>query len=162
LGALLISQRRPRAALAVALLALTSVPAGATTVRRLSLDELSSDAVVVVRGVVGGVGAHRIGGHIYTDAALAVSQCLNGRSGAARAPVRQLGAEFDALGIRVEGNAELAPGAEVVLMPRRRLDGAFAPLGMAQGAFRVEREPVRGEIRGLSRNVATLRFAAPD
>src|SRR5262249_2731822 len=136
-------------------------PAGATTVRKLSLDELAGDAVVVVRGVVGGVGAQRVGGHIYTDATLAVSECLKGSCGHTLT-VRQLGGELDGFGVHVEGSADLVPGSEVVLLLRRRLDGAYAPLGMAQGAFRVEREPAKGEIQTLVRGVSALRFAAAD
>lgn len=164
-GAMLLGNRRPRAlvalALALTLGGLSASPAGATTVRRLSLDEMSADAIVVVRAVVGGVAAQRIGGHIYTDATLAISECLKGSCGATMT-VRQLGGELDGYGVRVEGSAELTPGTEVVLLLRRRLDGAYAPLGMAQGAFRVEREPRRGEITTLVHGATALRLAAPD
>lgn len=162
IGGLFAFARRPRAAAAllVGLFAavFAAAPAGATTVRQLSLDDMSADAVVVVRGVVGGVGGVRIGGHIYTDATLAVSECLKGPCGPTLT-VRQLGGEVEGFGMHVEGSAELQPGSEVVLLLRRRLDGAYAPLGMAQGAFRVERDGKRGEIRALVRNVGSLRFA---
>lgn len=158
IGALFAFARRPRAAVALLVALLAAAPAGATTVRQLSLEDMSADAVVVVRGVVGGVGGVRIGGHIYTDATLAVSECLKGPCGPTLT-VRQLGGEVEGFGMHVEGSAELQPGSEVVLLLRRRLDGAYAPLGMAQGAFRVERDGQRGEIRTLVRNVDSLRFA---
>jgi Matrixin len=163
-AALLIGSRRPRARLAVmlvGLVGLAAAPAQATTVRHLSLDEMSADAVVVVRGVVGTVAAQRITGHIYTDATLAVSECLKGTCGPTMT-VRQLGGELQGFGVRVEGTAELSPGSEVVLLLRRRLDGAYAPLGMAQGAYLVEREPKKGEIKTLVHEATALRLAMPD
>src|SRR5262249_22985975 len=78
---LLVGRRRAaRAALfvAAALVALPSL-GRATTLRQLSLDDMSADAVVVARGVIGQVAPHRFGGHIYTDATLVVSECLKGR-----------------------------------------------------------------------------------
>jgi hypothetical protein len=53
--------------------------------------------------------------------------------------VRQPGGEVGGLGLHVEGAFRAAPGDEVVLFLRHGRDGVLAPIGMQQGAFRVER-----------------------
>jgi MYXO-CTERM domain-containing protein len=157
---LLIALVRRRTGLALAGLALVGLatPATATTVRRLSLDAMSGGAQVVVRGIVSAPTVHRVGARVYTDHTLEVSECWKGTCGGT-VTVRQLGGEIDGVGTAVEGTAQLMPGTEVVLLLRRRADGAFTPVGMAQGAYRVERDADQNVT--LVRDGRQLRFAKP-
>jgi hypothetical protein len=138
-GALLALRRRAGYGLALGLLILTtSLPAAATTVRRLPLQAAGKSAALVVRAEVRAVTAVRQQGLLYTDAELIVAECLKGPCGALLI-VRQLGGELDGEATAVDGTAPFVVGEEVVVLLRARRDGAYAPLGMAQGVLRVER-----------------------
>jgi hypothetical protein len=112
---------------------------------------------VVVQGTVRSVEVARRGRRVYTDATVEVAGCLRGSCGAA-VTVRQLGGEIDGAGMAVEGTARLAAGDEVMLFLRPRLDGAFAPVGMAQGVFQVERD-AGGAVRAYRRDLRGVSFA---
>lgn len=154
--AALLGLRRARPLAAMALLLVCS-RADATIMRHLSLDELSGSATIAARGTVRDQLVHWVDGRIVTDTSLDVEECLYGPCPAV-ATVRQLGGEIDGVGTTVEGTAGLSEGAEVVLVLRRRANGVFAPVGMAQGAFQVERDD-QHRIRALVRDVRALRFA---
>ncbi len=151
---LLLARLRRRT---VALLLLMAAPAGATILVKLPLEKVGSGAAVVVQGTVRSVEPIRRNGRIYTDAVVTVDACLRG-SCAAAVTVRQLGGEIDGAGVAVEGAARFAVGDEVMLFLRPRLDGAFAPVGMAQGAFQVERG-ADGAVRAFRRDLRGASFA---
>jgi hypothetical protein len=152
-GALAVALRRRAVAVAALVLALAA-PAGATTIRSVGLQAAGKAATVVARGVVRGVEVRLVGDRIYTDAEIAVLECVKGRCGASLV-VRQLGGELDGEGVTVAGSARLDAGAEVVLMLRPRRDGAWAPVGMAQGVYRVERDAA-GAPKALVRDTREL------
>ena len=129
-------------------------PARATTVKRLGLEAAGKGARVVARGTVRATTARRVNDRVYTDAELVVSECLKGACGATLT-IRQLGGELDGQGTAIVGNADLTTGAEVVVMLRARRDGTYAPLGMAQGVFRVERDAA-GDTQSLVRDLRGL------
>jgi hypothetical protein len=152
-AALGIALRRRALVVAATLLAVVT-PAQATTVRSLGLAAAGKGAGVVARGTVRSVETRRVGDKLYTDAQLVVLECLKGRCGASLV-IRQLGGELDGEGVVVAGNADLVAGSEVVVMLRPRRDGAFAPVGMAQGVFRVERD-ASGAPKALVRDTRDL------
>jgi hypothetical protein len=131
-------RRRQVAPLLAALVLLSAPTVGATTLRYLSLETLARTAEVVVQGHVVTVRAHRVGRLIVTDTTLEVTHCLRGTCGGPLV-VRQPGGEVDGVGLHVEGTFRARPGEEFVLFLRRGRDGALAPVGMLQGALRVER-----------------------
>jgi hypothetical protein len=153
LGVLGFALRR-RAVIVAATLLLVVTPAQATTVRSLGLEAAGKTAAVVARGTVRSVEVRRVGDRVYTDAQLGVLECVKGRCGASLV-IRQLGGELDGEGVVVAGNADLVAGSEVVVMLRARRDGTFAPVGMAQGVFRVERDAA-GTPRALVRDTRDL------
>jgi len=146
---------RRRAAPAILLL-LAAVPAHATLARRLGPDELGRGAALVVQATVRSADAAARGDRVYTDVVLDVTGCLKGACPAA-VTVRQLGGEVGGRGMAVEGTARLTVGGEVILFLRPRRDGAFAIVGMAQGAYAVERG-VDGQVRALARDLSGLGF----
>lgn len=153
-GFLALARLRRRAAL---LLILLAAPAGATILVKLPLEKVGSGAAVVLQGTVRSVESIRRNGRIYTDAVVSVATCMRGTCGQA-VTVRQLGGEIDGAGTAVEGAARFAAGDEVMLFLRPRLDGAFAPVGMAQGAFQVERG-ADGAVRAYRRDLGGVSFA---
>jgi MYXO-CTERM domain-containing protein len=146
-GVVLVLRRR-RVAVALAGILVLGGTAAATTVRRIELPELGQTAAVVARAHVVSRTPVLVGERIYTDTLLAVEECLKGACGE-ELVVRQLGGELDGVGMTVEGLAPLAGGDEVILFLRARKDGAFAPVGMAQGAFHVRRGVAERSTDGL-------------
>jgi hypothetical protein len=145
---------RRRLATAFLMVAGLVVPARATTVRKLGLEAAGKGANVVARGTVREKNVRRVNGRTYTDAEIVVAECLKGSCGT-RLVVRQLGGELEGEGTTVVGSADLTVGGEVVVMLRPRKDGTFAPVGMALGVFRVERD-ARGEAQALVRDLSGL------
>jgi matrixin len=144
-----------RRAAAAASLVLLAGAAHATTVVRLSLDDAHKVAPVVVRARVLTVAPVVAGDRVYTDAVVQVAECVKG----ACAPVyvvRQLGGEAAGRGMTVEGSAALNAGEETILYLRPRRDGAWAPLGMAQGVVHIERDRVTGEVKRMWRDLRGL------
>src|SRR5262249_46122134 len=108
-------------------------------------------AALVVQAHVRSTDVVAAGDRVYTDATLDVSACLKGAC-PSTLTVRQLGGELDGRGVAIEGAPRLVDGAEVVLFLRPRRDGAFGVVGMAQGAFAVEKGGT------LARDLRGLRF----
>ncbi|HEY3355413.1 MAG TPA: matrixin family metalloprotease [Polyangia bacterium] len=129
---------RRRGAAAVALLALLGTGSAAASVRYLPVDTTAARAEAVLHGRVVAVQSLRVGRLIVTDTTLAVGRCWRGRCGGT-VTVRQLGGEVDGVGLHVEGRARTQVGEELVVFLRRSRAGAWAPVGMLQGVFRVRR-----------------------
>src|SRR5262249_21744048 len=89
-----------------------------------------------------------------------VESCGRGACGAS-VTVRQLGGELGGRGTAVEGAARFAAGDEVLLFLRPRSDGTFAPVGMVQGVFRVERD-AGGGVAAYVRDLRGVGFAGED
>lgn len=127
---------------ATLLVLLLTAPAAATVAQRLSVSELTKQAVVVVhaevvdRYVVPDRGPR---GEIYTRTVLAVTDYLKG-DGPRQLMVQQLGGQLGELEMRIEGNARMHPGDEVIAFldvdPEARL--AYV-VGLAQGVYQVRR-----------------------
>lgn len=146
--------RRRMVAAWVSLLAVAA-PAEATIIRRLGLEKMGQDAGLVVQGIVRATNVVQRGARLYTDAVIDIDDCVKGPC-PEMVTVRQLGAELDGVGLAVDGAARFAPGTEVVVFLRARRDGTYAPVGMAQGAYVVERDPVTHAVSRLRRDLGQL------
>lgn len=137
------SRRGPLALVALSLGVLVAAPASATISRALSLDELTRSArhvvlVTCVEGTSRRDGARRI----VTDYTLRVDEVVRGPASSGDTLVmRSLGGVLGDLGMRVEGEPRLEPGARYLVFLRVLSDGrTLRPVGMSQGVMPVREE----------------------
>ena len=129
---------------AAALVLGAAVPAHATLVLPMSLEQLSEEASVVVHGRVTNRwsawdDAHR---RIWTYTQIEPVEVWRGDAGTGLV-VRTIGGQVGEIGMQVAGTPQLVPGEEFVLFLEDR-DGpgpGMGIVGFAQGAFRIQREP---------------------
>jgi hypothetical protein len=128
-----------RALLSVGLL--FGLSAGATTLLRTDVAELSYASDAVVHGTVRRVESRWSGDRrrIVTDVEIEVTESLKGQAGG-RVVVTQPGGKVGDIGQMVHGLASFTPGEEVVVFLEQRGKDAFRVSGMAQGKFQVKRE----------------------
>lgn len=128
----------PRVLLTCALL--LGLSAGATTMLRTDVAELTYAADAVVQGTVRRVESRWSGDHrrIITDVEIQVTEALKGEPGST-VIVTQPGGHVDGIGQVVHGLASFTPGEEVVVFLERRGKDAFQVSAMSQGKFRVQR-----------------------
>lgn len=155
------SARGAALAALVGALALGAAPARATVMVPMTLEELTADAVLVVRGRVVGRDAawDRAHERIYTTARLVVTETVLDRqkSDEREVLVRSLGGEVGEIGMKVAGSPQLGIGEDVLLF--LRVDPAepstFAVVGMNQGRFDVRPGPdgqlvARASLEGIA------------
>ena len=137
---------------------LATGPASATTMKRLLLSDLTSEADVIVQGrVVSRVSSwNEDRTRIYTVTELHVDESLKGPARPGEVlRIRQIGGQVDGLSQVISGNAELRTDEEVVLfLDRDETLPWHYVVGMAQGKFGVDRSGpspvVRGDLSDLS------------
>jgi hypothetical protein len=124
------------------LVLLLGLPAGATSMLKVDVAELSRQADAIVHGTVRRVESRWSGDgrRILTDIEVEVVQALKGQPGP-RVLITQPGGKVGNIGQVVSGQASFAPGEEVVLFLERRGPQAFRVSAMAQGKYRVQRSP---------------------
>ena len=142
-GALAFLLRRRR--VAVALLAV-AVPASAAQLRRLSVEELSEAAVMVVRGYVVR-SAPSPDAAIETDATIVVDECLAGTCPRS-VVVRHRGGERDGITLSVDAEANPAIGDAVVIYLRRDASGHFRTYAGVQGLWQVQGKVAVRDLQG--------------
>lgn len=146
-----------RAALPLlALLLLAAAPAEASVARALTVEELTQQADLVVRGhVVGTESAWTRGGRIVTTVQLAVDAGLKGNAPQTLL-VRHAGGHVGQIGQQVSGEVAFTPGEEVVLFLRAHPagGGSYQVVGMSQGKFRVARQGL--EVPGAQQELSGL------
>ena len=120
---------------AVIALALAAPLADAAQLRSLSIEDLSRDAAMIVRGHVVAAAVTPTGA-IETDATLAIDECLAGPCPTTTV-IRRRGGERGDVGVMVDAEAQLAPGTEVVVYLRRDRAGALRVLGGVQGVWQL-------------------------
>lgn len=134
------SMRRPCLALAVALAA-TALPVLGATVVRLTFEELTARAEVVVRGTVRTTKArlNRAQGRVWTFTQIDVSEGLKGSSHRS-ITVRQPGGEADGIGQTVAGAARFSEGEDVVVFLARAPDdpAVYQVLSLSAGKVRLQ------------------------
>jgi hypothetical protein len=127
-----------RALLSITLL--LGASAGATTLLRTDVAELSSTSDTIVQGTVRRVESRWSGDgrRIVTDVEIQVTDALKGQAGGT-VLVTQPGGTVGDIGQVVHGLARFTPGEEVVVFLTRRGKVSFQVSGMAQGKFQVRR-----------------------
>jgi len=136
-----------------ALLAMMAIPAGATTLMREGLDQLTVENEIVVQGRVLDINSHWNDSHtlILTDARVRPSQVLKGRH-EGDVTFTVMGGTVGDVTTLIIGGAELIPGSDYVLfLSHVDLPGAANRLTVrdhAQGAFNVDRGRAFSEALG--------------
>jgi len=150
--------RLKRAALATLLATALAVPAGATTLRRMGLEDLVKSHSKIVVGEV--VDVHSYWNHdgtfILTDVRISTEQVVKGRlEENSEITVTLLGGEVGDLATLIIGGAELVKGNSYVLfLNEENLPGAKNALTVrehVQGAFDVKLD--KGSLRAISQAV---------
>jgi len=126
------------------LTAILFLPAArATTLARLSLDQLAAGSDAVARVRCAGVESRWENGSIWTVAALEVLETMKGnlpREIAVRLP----GGRVGHLTSTVEGTPKFHPGDDAVVFLERSPAGGFTVAGWVEGTFRISRDPQTG------------------
>ncbi len=128
--------------LAIVFVVAAALPAAATTVVYLDVDDLTerSNAVVRARVLERESRWDDEGRGIYTFTTVEVLSTLKG-GGDETLVIRQLGGEVDGVGSLVAGDASFQVGEEVVVFLRRNPeDAVFHLVGLSQGKFSIDRE----------------------
>jgi hypothetical protein len=127
-----------------------AAPARATTLVRLSLEQLSQASSAIVRGHVvseesGWNPAHT---HIFTTTTVAVDQTLKGNA-QPEVVIEQLGGKLGHRREYVSGTVHFFPQASYWLFLEPAAAGArrYMVVGMAQGAYRIYQDPATREER---------------
>lgn len=142
----------PAAVLALAL----AMPAHASLLRGLTVGQLRSASDLIVAGRVLSTETLRTGRSIETRTRVAVTRSFKGR--AATVTVVTPGGRIDGRRLLVAGVPAFEPGEEVLLFLYRAA-GAWRPVGLFQGVWRID--PERPEVvRASAATGATL--LAPD
>jgi hypothetical protein len=156
-----MTRSRPLRSLALLAL-LCALPAGATSLLRVEVPELSRKADAVVRGTVRRVESRwsADGRRIVTDVEIQVAETLKGAPGST-VLVTQPGGRVGDIGQRVSGLASFAQGEEVVVFLQRRGKSAFSVRGMAQGKFQVRRSPDGKAVLAVPESTGDARLVDP-
>jgi len=146
------SRWKAAARITALLAAVLWLPAGATSVMGVDLDQLTRQSDVVVHGTVKGKASRWSGDgrRILTDVQIEVRESFKG-SPSRTVTVQQPGGVVGDIGQRVDGLATFEVGEEVVVFLERWGSQHFQVTGAAQGKFRVERS-----------SDGTRAFAVPD
>ena len=131
---------------------LTLASLQATTLERLSMDQIISKSTYIVRAkVVGGAGmlSNR---SIYTKYSLQVTESLKG-SASASIDVLVPGGTASGLSQSIAGAPKLTAGSEMVLFLWKAPKGHLMVIGMQQGAFDIQKDSAGQTI--INRNAIT-------
>ena len=134
--------------LLAALVMVVSAVAGATMLLRLSVEKMSVDSTIVVRGHVSWDYAVQPDpdGPIYSLTGLEVDRCIAGDCPEA-VELRHRGGTVGDLTLHIPGMPRFVPGQEVILFLEPDWEGVpgyHSVVGMVQGFFVVVTEPVTG------------------
>lgn len=151
-----------RAALVAALL-LVTLPARATVMLSMPLEDMVQGATAIVHARVARTGSRLAidgGARPHTITELVVLEWLKG-SGATQVTIDEIGGEAAGLSMAIAGTPEYRVGDEVVVFLRVTDDGSFRTLGMVQGQF-VVRHGVPGVPDSVVRDTSSIGFATWD
>lgn len=140
--------------------------AQATTLRRMSLDELTADSGAVVRARCVAIESRWEGGRIWTFTTFEVVETLKGNA-PSTIRVRLIGGRAGSLTSRVEGVPRFRAGEEAYVFLAPAAPGDWTVTGWALGTFRITRdkrtgrETVTQDTAGITLfHPATRRFEA--
>ena len=121
-----------------------SLSAGATTLMRMSLAEISQAAEVIVRARCTGNSTGWDAGEIWTFTSFDLEETWRG-SAPAQISVRLLGGRIGNITSSVSGVPRFSSGEEVILFLVRTPRGDFSIVSWEQGTFRIRRDARTGE-----------------
>jgi hypothetical protein len=130
----------------IVFVALVPGPVQATTLARMSLEQLTAAADAVVQARCLGNETRREAGEVWTFASFEVEEAMKGLV-PRLITVRLLGGRWGQWSVRIEGVPEFRTGEEVVLFLKRTRAGDFAVTSWMQGTFRVHRDAETGAPR---------------
>jgi hypothetical protein len=115
---------------------LVSSAALATVMEPLSLEQMTGEADVIVRGTCTGKRVYESQGMIFTEYAISVQDVFKGVP-AREVRVRQPGGELNGKGIYIPGAARFAPSEEALVFLGKNIGGSRDVVGWSQGKFHV-------------------------
>jgi hypothetical protein len=118
----------------VFLLLMAVVPLSATTLEKLSIEQMSQKATAIVRGRVDGCRASYRGSTIYTTCTVRVTERWKGAN-AASVEVSTPGGTAQGMSQSFSGSPALTSGQEYVLFLWTGRSGMTQLIGLSQGAF---------------------------
>lgn len=154
--------------LTLGFLGLTAIPAHATVMVEIPIEQLVFDADAIVHASVARTGTQleTFDGHLepHTIAELRVLGWIKG-SGAEQLAIDELGGTVNGSGSWIDGTPRYREGEEVIVFLRRLPSGAYRTVGMEQGRFCIVHTVALtgGERVGrtlVERDTSTLAFAA--
>lgn len=137
---------RPRIVLACLAVGLAAAVAGATTLERMDLEQLTSAARVVARVRCLENESRWEGSEIWTFTRFEVLETLKG-SAPRTITVRLLGGRVGHWVASVDGVPRFRPGEELYLFLEPTRAGDLSVTSWAQGTFRIQRDRTNGEER---------------
>jgi hypothetical protein len=118
--------------------------AGATTLARLSLDQLAAGSDAVARVRCAGTESHWENDSIWTVLTFAVVETMKNQL-PGEIQVRLPGGHVGHLTASVDGTPQFHPGEEAVVFLERSRAGGFTVAGWVEGTFRISRHPQTGQ-----------------
>ena len=115
---------------------LISGAAFATVMVPLSLEQMTSEADVIVQGACTGARVYESKGMIFTEYTVSVQDVLKGGP-VKEVKVRQPGGEYNGKGIYIPGTAHFSASEESLIFLSREKDGSRDVVGWSQGKFHV-------------------------
>ena len=131
------------------LLGLVASTAGATTVLRVSIEDLARKADVIVRGVVQEVRVvtdARDERRIATLVTLRVDRVLKGHASGPHLTLRLAGGRSERWDSTIPGTPVFVKGEETVVFLEATSDG-LKPAGLAEGKYSLRADPSSGRLR---------------
>ncbi len=125
----------------LAFLSLTAIRA--TTLVRLSLDQLAAGSDAVARVNFSGAQSRWENGSIWTVTTAQVVETMKGKL-PAEILLRLPGGRVGHLTSKVEGTPKFIPGDDAVVFLKRTPAGGFTVAGWVEGTFRISRDPRTG------------------
>ena len=113
--------------------------AGATTIVRMNLDEMTKAAHIVARGKCVASEARVADGNIWTFTTFTVQETLKG-SAAGQLTIRLPGGKVGHITSTVDAVPRFRPGEEAYLFLEPTMSGELSVTGWVQGTFRIERD----------------------
>jgi hypothetical protein len=162
----MLGRRGAFALLTLAFLGLTALPAHATVMVEIPLEDLIADADAIVHATVARTGTQleTFDGHLepHTIAMLHVSDWLKG-TGGSELSIDEIGGTVNGNGSWIDGTPRYQDGEEVIVFLRRLPNGAYRTVGMEQGRFDVVSSvsmTTHTIERLVQRDTSTLAFAS--
>ena len=116
----------------------------ATTLARLSLDQLAAGSEAVARVRCAGGESHWENGSIWTVTHISMLWKPSRAPCPGQIAVRLPGGRVGLLTAAVDGTPKFSPGAEAVVFLKRSRAGGFTVAGWVEGTFRISRDPRTG------------------